>query len=383
MKVNLAYFLNSIALGGMETHAVMLARGIDRRRYDLRVIIPARPELDPLADDLARCDVPIQRLTLDGWQPIGERWASFRALVRLLRTHRVDVMHQQRTGPFHGEWACLAAKAAGVPVLVATEHQAPPSDIPRRTLLQNAIVDRLVDRIIVVSEANRAVQLAHTGRAPSKVITIHNGIPIQGWSLRPPAVIVARKRELGLDSASPIVGTVGRLAEQKGLSYFLRMAALLLPDFPAARFVVVGHGPQRDELAALARDLGIADRVVFTGFRDDVPELVSTFDLFVLASVYEPFGLVLAEAMALERPVVASRVGGIPEVVADGESGLLVPPRDPSALAEAAARLLRDEALARRMGQAGRQRVLAQFTVEAMTSKTMALYEEILARKRP
>jgi glycosyltransferase involved in cell wall biosynthesis len=161
------------------------------------------------------------------------------------------------------------------------------------------------------------------------------------------------------------------------------MAALLLCDFPAARFVIVGDGPQRDELVALARDLGIADRVIFAGFRTDVPDLMSAFDLFVLASVFEPFGLVLVEAMALEKPVVASRVNGIPEVVADGEAGLLVPPRDPHALAEAAARLLRDQALARHMGQAGRGRVLARFTVEAMAGKTMALYEEILARKRP
>jgi glycosyltransferase involved in cell wall biosynthesis len=383
MKVSLTYFLNSIALGGMETHAVMLARGIDRDRYDLRVIIPTRPELDPLADDLARYDIPTHRLTLDGWQPIGERWASFWALVRLLRAHGVDVMHQQRTGPFHGEWACLAAKVAGVPVIVATEHQSPPPEISWRTSVRNAIIDRLVDCIIVVSEASRRQQLAYTGRTPSKVVTIHNGISIQDWYPRPPAVVVAKKRELGLEGATPVVGTVGRLAEQKGLSYFLRMAALLLCDFPAARFVIVGDGPQRDELVALARDLGIADRVIFAGFRTDVPDLMSAFDLFVLASVFEPFGLVLVEAMALEKPVVASRVNGIPEVVADGEAGLLVPPRDPHALAEAAARLLRDQALARRMGQAGRGRVLARFTVEAMAGKTMALYEEILARKRP
>ncbi len=383
MKVSLVYFLNSITLGGMETHALVLARAMDRNRYDLRVIIPARPYLDPLADDLVRYDIPVHRLTLDGQQPLGQRWTSFWALVRLLRTHHVDVMHQQRTGPFHGKLACLAAKAAGVPVIVATEHQAPSPQIPRRVLLQNALIDRLVDRIIVVSEDNRARQLAHTGRKPSKVVTIYNGIPIQEWKPRPPEVVAAQKRELGLDNAAPIIGTVGRLAEQKGLPYFLRMAALLLPDFPAARFVIVGDGPLRNELVALARNLGLADRVVFTGFRTDVPDLMSVFDLFVLASVYEPFGLVLVQAMALEKPIVASRVGGIPEVVADGETGLLAPPRDPAALAEAAARLLRDEALARRMGQAGRERVLAQFTAEAMARKTMALYEELLAHKRP
>jgi glycosyltransferase involved in cell wall biosynthesis len=382
MKVSLVYFLNSITLGGMEAHSLVLARGIDRNRYDLRVIMPARPHLDPLAEDLVRYDIPVHRLTLDGQQPLGQRWASFRVLVRLLRTYRVDVMHQQRTGPFHGKLACLAAKAAGVPVIVATEHQAPPPQIPRRALLQNALIDRLVDRIIVVSEDNRAQQLVHTGRKPSKVVTIYNGIPIQEWQPRPPEVVAAQKRELGLDNAAPIIGTTGRLVEQKGLPYFLRMAALLLPDFPAAKFVIVGDGPLRDEFVALARDLGLADRVVFTGFRTDVPDLMSVFDLFVLASVYEPFGLVLVQAMALQKPIVATRVGGIPEVVADGETGLLVPPRQPAALAEAAARLLRDEALARRMGQAGRERVLARFTAEAMARKTMALYEELLARKR-
>lgn len=379
MKANVAYFLNSIALGGMEAHTVMLAQGIDSHRYDVCVIIPARPELDLLADDIARCGIPAHRLTLDGQQSIAERWTSFWALVRLLRDNRVDVMHQQRTGAFHGKWACLAAKAAGVPVIIVTEHQAPPQGIPRSKLLQNAVVDRWVDRIVVVSEANRALQLARTDRASSKVITIHNGIPMQHWQIRSQETITAKKRQLGLDGAAPIVGTVGRLAEQKGLCYFLRMAAHLVGQFPAARFVIVGDGPQRDELAALAGDLGIADRVAFTGLRADVPDLVSTFDLFVLASIYEPFGLVLAEAMALEKPVVATCVDGIPEVVAEGETALLVPSRDPSALAEAAARLLGDPALAQRMGQAGRQRVLAQFTVEAMASKTMRLYEERLS----
>jgi len=155
--------------------------------------------------------------------------------------------------------------------------------------------------------------------------------------------------------------TAGRLETQKGLMYLLDAAALVRRELPTAHVLIVGDGPLGPRLRAQAERLGLTEVVRFAGWRDDVPRLTHAADVFCLASLWESFGLVLAEAMSMSKPVVATDVDGIPEVVSHGRTGLLVPPRDPPALAAALLAVLRDTALAARLGQAGRERVAAHF----------------------
>ena len=217
---------------------------------------------------------------------------------------------------------------------------------------------------------------------PGKFVTIHSGIDLAYFrSVRvDPAV---KRKELGLPPEGPIVGTVGRLVPIKGLEWLLKAAPRVLAEFPQACFVIIGDGPMLGELRELTAILGIGLRVVFLGAREDVPECLAAFDLFVLPSLNEGMGRVLLEAMAVGCPVVATRVGGIPDIVADRTTGLLVPPRDDRALAEAILTLLRDRSRRVAYGEAARRHVDGRFDVETMVRNIERLYDEVWQEKHP
>jgi len=188
----------------------------------------------------------------------------------------------------------------------------------------------------------------------------------------------SRVRSLGIADGAPIVGTVGRLEPAKGHITLLRAVPHVAKKWPTARFVLVGEGYLRPDLEAEARRLGIEDRVTFTGFRDDMLELLQGFDVFALPSLWEGLGIVLLEAMAYEKPVVASSVGGVLDVVVDRETGLLVPPASPPHLAEAISGLLSDRQRAREMGLAGYQRLLHEFRDETAIHRMYQLYHSMM-----
>jgi glycosyltransferase involved in cell wall biosynthesis len=187
--------------------------------------------------------------------------------------------------------------------------------------------------------------------------------------------------ELGIDPAGPLVGSVCRLIEVKGIDYALRAFWHIAEMIPDAHYIIAGDGPLRRELERAARGFGLEDRVHFLGWRDDAHGVIAALDVLLAPSLQEGFGLVLLEAMALRVPIIASRVSAIPEVVADGETGLLVEPRDSEGLASALSTLIGNPALAREMGEKGRARLEAQFTAARMIEETRAAYESMGARR--
>jgi glycosyltransferase involved in cell wall biosynthesis len=191
---------------------------------------------------------------------------------------------------------------------------------------------------------------------------------------------VSTREAFWLPHNAPVVGAVGALVDHKGHRVLIRAAAQAVRETPDARFVILEEGERKDELVREVRELGLERHVLLPGFRPDVLSLLKTFDLFVMPSITEGLGTSLLDAMACERPIVASRVGGIPEVVVDGVTGLLVPPRDADSLAEALVRLLEDRALAARLAAAGLARVRERFTVDRMVDDTLSTYERLLRR---
>ena len=179
-----------------------------------------------------------------------------------------------------------------------------------------------------------------------------------------------------------MVGIIGRLTVVKGHRYFLQGAAQVLQTIPHCKFLVIGDGPLRSDLELLANDLGISDSVRFLGYRDDIPELLAVVDISVLTSIREGTSMVLLESMAAGKPIVATDVGGTPEVVIDGEVGILVPPKDAAALAKALITLLSDPCLASRMEMSGRQRVQAKFSLRKSVDRLEALYDELVAARK-
>ncbi|MEA3308129.1 MAG: glycosyltransferase, partial [Chloroflexota bacterium] len=233
----------------------------------------------------------------------------------------------------------------------------------------------LTDRVACVSQLVADFAVEEVGIPRHKIVVIPNGIDAQAFE-HLPAKPQARAR-LGLPLNSTLVGTVARLNPVKRLDVLLQATALMND----VHVVIVGAGPEWERLKTLRKQLGLADRVHLAGQQSNVPEWLAALDLFALTSDWEGMSNALLEAMAAGLPVVATAVGGTPEVVVDGETGFLVPPRDPNALAQAIIRLLRDPDLRHQMGEAGRARVAAHFSVEQMVRKTEALYEKLLAEK--
>jgi glycosyltransferase involved in cell wall biosynthesis len=243
--------------------------------------------------------------------------------------------------------------------------------------LVHYVVSGRQDLIIAISDHIARFTVTRGVRHPERVRRVYHGIePPLTRALERDGQRIRQELGIGLDDF--LVGNVGRLALQKGQRHLIGAMPLLLERVPRAHAVIAGSGDLEDFLRDLAADLGVAERVHVLGQRKDVPALMHAIDVFAMPSIWEGFGLVLLEAMAAGRPIVASRVATIPEVVLDGETGLLVPSGDPLLLAEALARLAADPGLAKGFGEAGRQRLRRQFSLEKMVGDTELLYRELV-----
>ena len=231
-----------------------------------------------------------------------------------------------------------------------------------------------VDRFICASEAIRKILLAD-GVAPSRAVTVHEGIDLGHVAAAPPANL---HEELWLPHGSPIVGNVAALVPHKGQRHFVEAAALVVREVPDARFVIAGEGELRPTLEHLIKHLNLEKHVMLAGFRPDVLSVHKAFDIFVMSSITEGLGTSLLDAMACGRPIVATTAGGMPEVVQDGKTGILVPPRNDQAMADAIVKLLKDPGLRERMGAAGLARANAEFSAERMVADTLKVYEDVV-----
>jgi len=334
----------------------------------------------PLARELRRLGIPVTVID-------EHRNNSFKiliSLVRWLRRHPAEIVHTHRYK--ETVLGAVAARLAGVPGLVRTVHgQGEPLRGWRRAkfrlyeTLDTLTLRCFADRIVAVSRT-MAAGLEESGYRGGTVVAVHNGVDLR--KLRPSRTRDQVRRELGIDPDALLIGTVGRLSPVKGHDRLLRAARLIL-DVEDARFLIVGDGPLRNELAISARRLGIDHACVFVGERSDVYDLVAAMDIFVLPSLDEGIPMALLEAMGLGVPVVASAVGGVPEVVTHRATGLLVEAGDERALAQACGELAHDPAWARTLGRRGRRVVEENFTHEKNGLALVDAYRAITPGSSP
>jgi L-malate glycosyltransferase len=350
---------------------------VERADVDLTAILMNE---GPLARELRRLGVPVT--------VIDERRTSalriLIALTRRLRHHPVDVVHTHRYK--ETVLGAIAARLAGVPCLVRTVHGQSEAlrgwdrgKLRMYEALDGIALRCFADRIIAVSR-RLAASLEESGYEMGTVIPIHNGVDLR--RVRPTRGRRAVRQDLGIGPDRPIIGTVGRLSPVKGHADLLRAARLILQAEPAVRFLIVGDGPLRGELAGLARQLQIDHACTFVGARSDVYDLVGAMDVFVLPSLDEGIPMALLEAMALGKPVVATAVGGVPEVVADHTTGVLVPPRDAQALSEACLELVREPRWAETIGARARHLVEEAFSHEQSSRELVEVYRALTGRPR-
>lgn len=308
-------------------------------------------------------DIPVIPLRIRSEIDLAAVWR----LGTYLRRQRVDILHMHT--PHDHTIGILAGMLAPQVAKVVSRRVDFP---PRRHALSRWKYAYPGLSYLAVSEAVRDVLIAN-GVAAGCIQVVHEGVDLRRFVSLPrvPSLFPAGMR---------VIGTVGHLAGHKGHTYLLEAMRLLLHAEPQVGLVIAGDGELRAALEAQATALGIANHVHFTGFRRDVLAVLQGFEVFVFSSVLEGLGTSLLDAMALRKPVVATRAGGIPEVVQDGVTGLLVPPRDPAALARALVDVLRHPERSRAFGAAGRQRVEKYFTVERMAAQTLRVYRHLCGR---
>jgi glycosyltransferase involved in cell wall biosynthesis len=349
----------SSGLGGQELRIVAESRWLQEHGWSALIACQPGSRLFSEACASAADAVAVRmRSALD----LGALWA----LRRVMRARAVDLVH---THSSTDSWlGALAAKSLGLPV-VRSRHVS--------IVIRSARVYRLADRVVTSGETVRA-------------IVVRAGVPAERVVAIPPGVDTARfhtavsgktvRDELRLGDGEALVGLVANIRGSKGHNVFLEAAREILRAAPHARFVIVGDGVGYDEVRRRVSDLGLARHVTMTGFRRDIPEVMAALDVLVLPSIRsEATSQVIPQALAMGTPVVATTVGGSPELIRDGETGRLVPPDDACALARAVLEILRDPERARAMGRAGQARVVARLTLDASMARTTAVYRELLA----
>lgn len=350
--------------GGAEVFTTGLATTLPRERFDVRVCV-GRESKGFLIDLLEANGIPWFCLERRGRDP-----RPLRRLYRYLREERIDVLHTHMFGS--NVWGTVIGRLARVPVIVAQEHTWSYEGQPMRKLLDGQLIGRFASRFVAVSEADRERMISIEKVKPHKTAMI-------------PAALVQRERQasrdvradLGIPFDAPVVGTVASMRAQKAQDVLVDAFVELLRSLPDAHLLIVGDGVTRGDVEAHVRLRGVGERVHFTGNRPDVPDFIDAFDVSVLSSDFEGTPLFVFESMAQGKPVVATAVGGLREVLEDGRSGVLVPPQDPPALARALEALLRDPARREAIAAAGRER-LEDFTIERAAQRFASLYEELL-----
>jgi glycosyltransferase involved in cell wall biosynthesis len=368
-KKIVVHLVETLKIGGLERVVATIATGLSPDEYQVQVWCAASG--GSIADDLKANGIEVKILGITSYyNPMG-----FFRLARMLRLVKPDIVHTHTY--FVNTLGRIAAKLARVPVLFTHVHSTY-WEYSKRNLFIEKILSRFTERIICCSKAVQEFVISHEGINRAKVVTIYNGVQIQAKAFNAHEI----RKKLTLNADDVVIVTVGSLYPHKGHRYFIEALSLLKKDETSIKYLIVGDGPLRGTLEEQARMAGLEHVIRFLGEKKDIGEVLFVADIFVLPScAREGLGLGILEAMAYGKPVIATSIGGIPEAVGDGETGLLVPPNDATALAGALHVLLYDKARRESMGREGTRRFELKFTAKKFSHEIGSLYDECLGKK--
>lgn len=366
-RLRVVTLVDRLMTSGGEILATRIGMALDPDRFG-SVICASRPSAPQHVREAEASGARVlqldrrSRVDLAGWRPF----------VKLLRDEQVDVLHSHKHGS--NVWAASLGRLTGVPVVVAHEHSWSYLGQPLRRTLDRHLVGRSVDVVVGTSQEHWRRLTAVLGLDPTKVRYVSNAVPTM-----PAGDAAVTRGDLGISPGSPVIGTVCTLRPEKAIDVLIQATAILIEDIPELTLLIVGEGPERPSIERLVDDLGLRGRVRLLGRRppEALPDLLAALDVAVSSSDFEAAPLSVMEFMASGRAIVATRVGGIPSLIDDGSEGLLVPPRDPAALAGAVSSLLRDPALRTRLGAQALDRQRRDFGFELMVRRLEDLYESL------
>lgn len=375
-RINLLQVVNGLAIGGAEKKLLELVKTLDKKRYN--IIVCSIGQGGPLQKDFEALGVNVivcqKRNKFD--------LSLILTVARLIKECEIDVV--QTTLLLADLVGAMAAQIAGKPPVISWETVSHgENDILRtgnRHIIAYKFAMKRVSRIVAVSQEIKQSLVQRRGIPAEKIAYIPYGVDLKKFARRNGSV--DKRSILNIPSDRIVVGTVARAEPYKGVAYLQKAALQMVEQHPKLDFVFVGDGSLRKELEAEVGARGWSDRIHFLGFRNDVNEIMNTFDIFILPSLSEGLPNVILEAMASSKPVIATAVGGIPEAVVEGETGLLIPPSNTTAIMDAIRSLLSDHKAALRMGEAGRRRVEENFSLQKEVSSFEHLYKQLLNEKK-
>lgn len=368
MKPNIIYFQQNLAIGACEEYFYLLMEGIDRAKFEVSFVCPSQAVLDTLVNKVTGLGIAVYRY------PASNNYGYLQSLFR-----------EVKPGLIHFNDLCIkgiiSGHMAGVPVLVMTHHT---PELNRNYNFKGRVFEKIAFRycrpyIIFTSEYDRETGIKKDKISKKRSFVIYYGLPPERFNQRYDKKDIYK--EFSLNEECRIIGSIGRLVPQKGHSYLIEAALIVLEKYRNVKFFIVGEGGLELELKALVQKKGLQNYFVFTGYRSDIPKILSAFEIMVMPSLFEGLCFAVIEASAMGVPVIATKVGGMQCSVIDRKTGLLVPPRNPQALANAILWMLERPEEAKEMGQAGRNHFEELFTQGRMIEKTEELYEMLLTAK--
>jgi len=364
-QFNVMHIVLSLECGGLEKLAIDLSENMNQNGFSARICcLENTGELENQANSKGIEVVLVKK------RPGLDMTLLFR-LARIMREKRIDLVHTHNMSPLL--YGTLAAKIAGIPAVINTRHG-------REKYQRSPFIWNMNNAIVAISEDARHQMLRWNRFDKNKTRVIYNGIDVDKYSFKGRGNEF--KKSLNLDSSTRLIASVARLSPEKDQFTLLNAFSRVLMRNCRTKMVIIGDGALRKELELYAEKLGLSKDVFFLGFRQDIPEILSGIDLFAVSSLMEGVSLTILEAMAAGLPIIATKVGGNPEVIVDGVTGILVSSKDPNAMADAIIKVLANAELAKSMGLAARRRVEEKFSLNRMANEYMDLYESCLRHKK-
>jgi len=376
MKYRVVYYIESDGFGGAEQSMFNLFRALDKNTLEPILLYHPHSGIAPFVDRVKGLEIPtISVPKITGLVDIS----GFKVMVKKLKELQPIIFHAHLVTNLRCSFGIISASLAGVNAILATQHSYQKKGANNffkkyKYLIYQKTISIFVDRYIAVS-CQQAKHLKRSVISQDKVEVVPNGVDVKDFSVSTNKTFL--KSISNEIEGKSIILTVARLDNLKGHKYLIEAVTMV----PGAVFLIAGDGPERANFEEQARKLGVAQRIIFLGQRNDIPDLLNICDLFVLPSLLEGLPLSILEAMAASKPVIATDIEGINEIIIDGQNGLFVPPANAHALADKINILLSDKSLAQRLSENGRESVTQKFSVQKMTEEVISIYEEMLLRK--
>ncbi|RZB30171.1 MAG: hypothetical protein SRB1_02451 [Desulfobacteraceae bacterium Eth-SRB1] len=366
-KMTIMYVIDDLLVGGAQNVLLTTINALNKRKF--KIFVVALFGSNGLANEMESAGAEVIFLHM------AHKFDLIRVLklIKAIREKKIMLVHTHLL--IANFWGRLAARLAGTKIIISTLHN---YFYHRKSL--NLIIERAIypitTKIITVSEDMKKWFIREEKPDKDKFITIYNPIDLNEF----PGVINCQniKKELNIDNNYPVLGNIQPMRQKNKQQFLVHAMSQIVKVFPNVKLLMVGDGPLKNDMERLVDKLGLGKHIIFLGFRHDISEILSAIDIFVSCPIYEAFGMVILEAMAMKKPVVTTRVGGIPEVVLENETAVLVDPQNPDQLSTAIINLSQDKERSQQLGVMGRKRAEELFSSEFIVRKIEALYEELI-----